>query len=224
MTSVEFDPIDVTDFLPALPTAIPQAIPPQPTTATLQPAIPPQNTMTNNLPQIIVPGGDDSMEPSNNDNKVSGGETATNNIASGHPRRNVGTYQDGPSIIQRLQIDGESYDLTSSSTIVYEWKTPVSVVANQGQVTEYHPNQKNPQSFLAECYLMQHSWFKDPTCMAALTTNLILDSWETDEYYFNNILDPRVLEAHVKKSRNEDNPSFDNATCGPLQAQFWQAM
>jgi hypothetical protein len=100
-TSVEFDPIDVTDFLPAIPTAISQAIPPQPTTAPLQPAIPPQIITTNNLPQIIVPGGDDGMEPSHNDNAVSGRETATNNTASGHPQRNVGTYKDGPSIIWR---------------------------------------------------------------------------------------------------------------------------
>jgi hypothetical protein len=37
--------------------------------------------------------------------------------------------------------------------------------------------------------------------MAAMTTSLILNSWETDEYYFNNLPDPRVLEARVKKSR-----------------------
>jgi hypothetical protein len=167
------------------------------------------------------------MEPSNNDNAVSGGETATNYTASGCPRRNVDTYKDRPSIIWRLPIDGESYNLVFSSTIaiVYEWENAVPVVANQGRVTEYHPDQKFPQSFLAECYLMQNSWLKDPTCMAAMTTNLILDSWETDKYYFNDAPDPCVLEARVKKSRhNEDNPSFDTATRGPFQAQFWQAM
>ncbi len=123
----------------------------------LQPAIPPQNVMTNNLPQIIVPGGDDIMEPLNNDNAVSGGETATNNTASGCPRHNMDTYKDGPSIIRWLPIDGESYDLAFSSTIVNEWENPVPAVANQGRVTEYHPNQIFPQSFLAECYLMQDS-------------------------------------------------------------------
>jgi hypothetical protein len=72
---------------------------------------------------------------------------------------------------------------------------------------------------------MQDSWFKDPTCMAAMTNNVILDSWKTDEYYFKDIADPRVLETRVKQSRyNEDNPSFDTATRGPFQAQFWQAM
>jgi hypothetical protein len=129
-TSAAFDLIDVTDFLPALPTAIPQEIPTQTTTVPLQPAIPPQNITTNNLPQIIVPRGDDIMEPSNNNNAVSGGDTATNNTASGRPRRNVGTYKDGPSIIWRLPINGESYDLAFSSTIVYEWENPVPAVAN----------------------------------------------------------------------------------------------
>ena len=72
---------------------------------------------------------------------------------------------------------------------------------------------------------MQDSWFEDPTCMAAMTNNVILDSWKTDEYYFNDVTDPRNLEARVKQSSyNEDNPSFDTAARGPFQAQFWQAM
>jgi hypothetical protein len=113
----------------------------------------------------------------------------------------MGTYKDRPSIIWRLPINGESYNLAFSSTIVYEWEKSVPAVANQGQVTEYHPNQKNPKSFLAECYLMQDSWFKDPTCMAVMTNNLILDSWKTGKYYFNNVTDPCILEARVKQSR-----------------------
>ncbi len=165
------------------------------------------------------------MEPSNNNNTVSGGDTATSNTASGCPRHNVGTYKDGPSIIRQLPINGESYDLAFSSTIVYEWEKPVPAIANQGRVTEYHPNQKIPKRFLAECYLMQDSWFKDPICMAAMTNNVTLDSWKTDEYYFNNVTDPCVLEARVKQSRyNEDKPSFDTATRDPFQTQFWQAM
>jgi hypothetical protein len=46
---------------------------------------------------------------------------------------------------------------------------------------------------------MQDSWFEDLTCMAAMTTKLILNSWETDKYYFNDVPDPLILEAHVKK-------------------------
>ncbi len=53
----------------------------------------------------------------------------------------------------------------------------------------------------------------------------MLDSWDNNGYYFNEISDPRVLEAHAKTSKyNKDNPSFDTATRGPFQAQFWQAM
>jgi hypothetical protein len=61
--------------------------------------------------------------------------------------------------------------------------------------------------------------------MANISDKLILDSWDTDGYYFNEISDPRVLEARTKTSKyNKDNPLFDNATHGPFQAQFWQAM
>ncbi len=44
---------------------------------------------------------------------------------------------------------------------------------------------------------MQDSWFEDPMCMAAMTNNVILNSWKTDKYYFNNVTDPHVLEARV---------------------------
>jgi hypothetical protein len=61
--------------------------------------------------------------------------------------------------------------------------------------------------------------------MAAITSNLVLDSWDTEEYYFNEVSDPRVLEVCTTTSKyNEDNPSFNTATRGPFQAQFWQAM
>ena len=61
--------------------------------------------------------------------------------------------------------------------------------------------------------------------MAAIHSNLVLDSWNTDEFCFNDVSDPRVLEAHTTKSKNnEDNPSFNTATRGPFQAQFWEAM
>jgi hypothetical protein len=61
--------------------------------------------------------------------------------------------------------------------------------------------------------------------MADISDNLMLDSWDNDDYYFNEISNPRVLEARANTSKyNEDNPSFDTATRGPFQAQFWQAM
>ncbi len=70
------------------------------------------------------------MDPSNNNNAISGGDTATNNTASSRPWCNVGMYKDGPSIIRRLPIDGESYNLAFSRTIVYKWENPVPAVAN----------------------------------------------------------------------------------------------
>ena len=97
---------------------------------------------------------------------------------------------------------------------------------NKGRVTtEYHPNQKICKESIAECYLLQDPWFDDPTCVSAINNNFVLDSWESDGYYFNEISDPRLLAARTKTSKyNEDNPSFDTATRGPFQEEFWQAM
>ncbi len=127
--------------------------------------------------------------------------------------------------MRRLPIDGESYDFTFHANIINNWEHPVAAVANRGRVTEYHPQQKLLYNFLAECYLLQDSWFHDPTCLAMMSEHLILDTWEWDAYYFNDVPDSRLLAAQAKASKyNEDNPSFDTATRGPFQAQFWQAM
>jgi hypothetical protein len=99
-------------------------------------------------------------------------------------------------------------------------------VKNKGRVTtEYHPQQKISKASIAECYLLQDTWFDDPTCVSAINDNFILDSWDDDGYYFNEISDPRLLAARTKSSKyNEDNPSFDTATRGPFQEESWQAM
>jgi hypothetical protein len=69
---------------------------------------------------------------------------------------------------------------------------------------------------------LQDNWFEDPTYMTDTSDNLMLDSWDNDDYYFNEISNPRVLEARANTSKyNEDNPSFDTATPGPFRAQFW---
>jgi hypothetical protein len=117
------------------------------------------------------------------------------------------------------------YDLALNSNIVNDWENPIPAAANCGRTTEYHPNQQITKLFLAECYLLQDNWFEDPTCMADISDNLMLDYWDNNGYYFNEISDPRVFEAHAKTSKyNKDNPSFDTTTCGPFHAQFWQAM
>jgi hypothetical protein len=48
--------------------------------------------------------------------------------AAGQPQQNVGTYKNGPAIICCLPIDGESYDLTFSATIVSKYAHPVLAV------------------------------------------------------------------------------------------------
>ena len=122
-------------------------------------------------------------------------------------------------------INGELYDLAFNNHIISAWEHSVPAVANQGCTTDYHPSQKIPQSFLIECYLLQDNWFNDPTCMATISDNLSLDSWDTDKYFFNDISDPRMLEACTKTTKyNKDNPSYDTTTGGPFQAQFWQAI
>ena len=78
---------------------------------------------------------------------------------------------------------------------------------------------------MAECYSLQDAWFSDPNCFTAFIDNIILDTWDTNEMYFDEIKDPHILEACATSSKlNEDNPSFDTATRGPFQAQFWKAM
>jgi hypothetical protein len=58
-----------------------------------------------------------------------------------------------------------------------------------------------------------------------MSEHLILDTWESNAYYFNDAPDPHLLAEQAKASKyNEDNPSFDTAIHSPFQAQFWQAM
>ena len=142
------------------------------------------------------------------------------------PRRNVGTYKDGPANIRKFPIDGESYEFAFNIKVINEWEHPIPSVLNKGRITmDYHPNQKICKESIAEYYLLQDPWFDDPTCVSAINDNFVLDSWESDGYYFNEISASRVLTARTKTSKyNDDNPSFDTATRGPFQEEFWQAM
>jgi hypothetical protein len=142
------------------------------------------------------------------------------------PRRNVGTYKDGPANIRKFPIDGESYEFAFNIKVINEWEHPIPSVLNKGRITmDYHPNQKICKESIAEYYLLQDPWFDDPTCVSAINDNFVLDSWESDGYYFNEISASSVLTARNKTSKyNDDNPSFDTATRGPFQEEFWQAM
>jgi hypothetical protein len=119
----------------------------------------------------------------------------------------------------------KSYDLTFSATVFDDYAHPVLAVSNRGCFADYHPTQKLQQCFLAESYLLQEPWFTNPNCLDEVVHNLSLDSWESDEHYFNDISDPQMLAARSTSSKfNTDNPSFDTVTRGPFQAQFWEAM
>ena len=51
-----------------------------------------------------------------------------------------------------------------------------------------------------------------------------MDTWDRDRIYFNDIINPRILQARKATKVNKDNPSFETATRGPFQEEFWQAM
>ncbi len=168
------------------------------------------------VPVMPVPGG---VGNASTIDRIVIGLPVQDLLAAAQPRQNVGTYKDGPAIICPLPINGESYDLTFSATIVSTDAHPVPAVLNQGRFTYYHPHQKLQQCFLVECYLLQEPLFADPTCLDAVSHNLTLDSWASGGLYFNDISDPQLLAAcSTSPKNNENNPSFDTAMCGPFQA------
>jgi hypothetical protein len=143
------------------------------------------------------------------------------------PRRsNVGTYKDGPANIRKFPIDGEAYDFAFNVNVINNWEQPVSAVKNRGGFSKHiHLTHKVAKSFITECYLLQDPWFVDPACVSDTSKHLVFDSWDSEGFYFNEIFDPRLLAARSTASKyNEDNPSFDMATHGPFQEEFWKAM
>jgi hypothetical protein len=145
--------------------------------------------------------------------------------STGRLHQNVGTYMDSPMVTRRQPIDDESFELAYDTTISNVCLHPIPAISNQGHFYDYHTQQKIQQQFLAECYLLQDTWFSDPNCFTTFTDSIILDTWDMNEMYFNEIKDPRILKARATSSKlNEDNPSFNTATCGPFQVQFWKAM
>jgi hypothetical protein len=65
----------------------------------------------------------------------------------------------------------------------------------------------------------------NPDCLYHIYSNVILDSLESNEVYVTEITDLQLLAACSSTSKhNKDNPSWDTATKGPFQAEFWQAM
>jgi hypothetical protein len=58
---------------------------------------------------------------------------------------------------------------------------------------------------------------------------MAIDTWNDgdESCYFNEISDPRILEACSKTSKAkemDDTPLFDTAIRSPFQAQWWKVM
>jgi hypothetical protein len=112
-------------------------------------------------------------------------------------KRNVGTYKDGPAKIRRLPIDGEEYEFAFNVNVISDWEQPVPAVLNTCHVPKrFHAQHKLQKGYLPECYLLQDSWFEDPTCVSKLLDHIRMDPWDdSDDIYFIEIVDSRILEA-----------------------------
>ncbi len=202
-------------------------------------------TASNTWTETFAPGGDNTYNQQNHPSPTTtppqsqnsplllpGGEQfIPNKDLMGRPPQNVGTYKDGPAKIHRLPrlpIDGESYELAYNLNLSFDAIHPVPAISNRANCTsEYHPEQKIQQQYLAECYFLQDRWFDNPSCFSSILDIMNLDSWDNGEggYYFNDISNPCVLEARSKTSTGtNDTPSFDTAIRCPFQAQWWKAM
>jgi hypothetical protein len=74
-------------------------------------------------------------------NAVPGGDSAV--AANGRPRRNIGSYKDGPAKICRLPIDGKSYELAYPTEAPFSCLYPVLAISKKaGRPSNYHPNEK----------------------------------------------------------------------------------
>ena len=135
---------------------------------------------------------------------------------SGRPKRNVGTWKDGPAIHRRLPIDGEEYDYSFNSCFIDQ---PVALIAQRGLTSLQPPPQKITKRTLLDCIFLQHEWTYQPNHHSYLLVDL------DDKLHVDNVTDPRVLEVHLASTKyNDDNPSFDMAMNGPFQAEYWEAM
>jgi hypothetical protein len=121
--------------------------------------LPPPGVPTVASPVTHVPGGD-------NPNTVVGDNESIDDVET-CPQQNVGTYKDGPEKIRRLPIDREEYEFAFNVNVISDWERPVPAVSNSRHVPKsFHAQHKLQQGYLAECYLLQNSWFEDPTCVS----------------------------------------------------------
>ncbi len=135
-------------------------------------------------------------------------------VQTKRPQQNVKTWKDGPAIIHKLPIDGESYDFTFNAVT----DPAASMVLHPGYSTSQPTRSLRKQS-LFNCTLLQHCW----TVHNDHDNYLLMDL--DNPHLVDNVHDPCTLEAHAAMSKyNDDNPSFDMAVQGPFQAEYWEAM
>jgi hypothetical protein len=120
------------------------------------------------------------------------GDTTTVSQVPSRPRRNVGTWKDGPAIHRRLPIDDEDYDYSFASKCLDQ---PVAMIAQRAiSANQPHPLRLSKQTLL-ECSLLQHTWTYNHDHHPYLLLNF------HDPLHVNNVTDPRVLEAHLASSK-----------------------
>ena len=129
--------------------------------------------------------------------QASGGDNPTTGVSEGGtvididacPKRNVGTYKDGPAIICCLPIDGEEYEFAFNLNVISDWEKPVPAVSNSRHLPKsFHAQNNTQKGYLAECYLLQDSWFEDLTCVSELSDHIRMDPWnDSEDIYFNEI-------------------------------------
>jgi hypothetical protein len=106
------------------------------------------------------------------------------------PRRNVGTYKDGPENIRKFPIEGESYDYS----FISNFDDQILVPSNRTKIqTKYHLSQKITKSSLTECYLLHDTWITDENCLHNIYAHVILDSWESDQSTIAEVINPHLL-------------------------------
>jgi hypothetical protein len=87
---------------------------------------------------------------------------------------------DEPAEIQRLPIDGESYKLVYNLNLSFDAIHPAPAISNRANCTsDYNPEQKIQQQYLAECYFLQDRWFNDPSCFSSIPDIMNLDTCGT---------------------------------------------
>ena len=139
------------------------------------------------------------------------------------PKRNVGTYKDGPAVARRLPIDGEEYEL--AYLLDNECDALPAFVSNRGHSTIQPTPHKISKAYLIECNLLSDNWCDaDPSVYLAEYLHFAYDH---EAFHIADVIDPRLLQAkanHPVSKYSADNPSFEQAMRGPFQSEFTKAM